>query len=114
MTAGETFLSTAVRELEEELGIRVSEDKLVFLFKQLVGGEFEFYGQPFKNYEVNFVYLLKPEVSLETLNYQREEIEELVWMDSEKIMAEIRGGNPEFCIWEEEYGRFLEEVSKVI
>lgn len=35
-------------------------------------------------------------------------------MDSEKIMAEIRGGNPEFCIWEEEYGRFLEEVSKVI
>lgn len=114
MTAGETFLSTALRELEEELGIRVAEDNLIFLFKQVVGGEFEFYGQPFKNYEVNFVYLLKPEVSLEILNYQREEIEELMWMDSAEILAEIRSGNPEFCIWEEEYARFLEEAAKVL
>ena len=114
MTQGESFLSTALRELEEELGIHTTEDKLVYLFKQLVGGEFDFYGQPFKNYEVNFVYLLKPEVSLETLKYQKEEIEELVWMDSEEILAEIRSGNPEFCIWEEEYGRFLEEAKNVL
>lgn len=114
MTQGETFLSTALRELEEELGIRTTEEHLQYLFKQLVGGDFVFYGRPFKNYEVNFVYLLKTEVSLETLNYQREEIEELVWMDSEEILAEIQAGNPEFCIWEEEYGRFLEAAKKVL
>ena len=79
-----------------------------------MGGDFVFHGQPFKNYEVNFVYLLKPDVSLETLNYQTEEIEELVWMDSEEILSEIRKGNPEFCIWEEEYSRFLETVKKVL
>ena len=114
MTQGETFLSTALRELEEELGIRTTEVHLQYLFKQLVGGDFVFHGQPFKNYEVNFVYLLKPDVSLETLNYQTEEIEELVWMDSEEILSEIRKGNPEFCIWEEEYSRFLETVKKVL
>lgn len=114
MTQGETFLSTALRELEEELGIHTTADKLQYLFKQLVGGDFIFYGRPFKNYEVNFVYLLKPEVSLETLRYQKEEIEELVWMDSEEILKEIRAGNPEFCIWEEEYGRFLDAVKNVL
>ncbi|MFR0985322.1 MAG: hypothetical protein ACLSFZ_00985 [Frisingicoccus sp.] len=39
-------LSTALRELEEELGIRTTEEHLQYLFKQLVGGDFVFMASP--------------------------------------------------------------------
>ncbi|MDD3221325.1 MAG: NUDIX domain-containing protein [Clostridia bacterium] len=114
MTAGETFISTALRELEEELGISTVKKHLKFLFKQMVGGTFDFYGTPFKNYEVNYVYLLDLEVSLDTLYYQREEIEELIWMDVEEVYKELLEDNPEFCIWPEEFRKFMESTRRLI
>lgn len=40
--AGESFISTAVRELSEELSVKADEAELEFLFKQRVGGEYIF------------------------------------------------------------------------
>lgn len=98
MTEGETFLSTALRELKEELNIAAEEENLTFLFSQAVEGKYEFHGQPFWNREVNFVYLLSPDVSLDMLAYQKEEIESLKWKELDELVREIRDGNPEYCI----------------
>ncbi len=102
MKQGETFLSTAIRELKEELNLLVCEGELQFLFKQQVEGKYVFHGKAFWNREVNYVYLLDQNVSLDSLSYQKEEIEALEWMELEKLEQLVLVGRKEFCILKEE------------
>lgn len=121
--AGETFLSTAIRELFEELSIEAREDELEFLFKQRVGAENIFYGERFINNEVNFVYLLKKPVDIEKLTFQKEEIQGLCWKDADEILEILKrqdaresAGDKDvyapgsFCIWTQEFERVMELV----
>lgn len=118
--AGENFLSTAIRELKEELSIDASEDELELLFKQRVGGEYNFYGERFANNEVNFVYLLKKHVDIEKLTFQKEEIQGLCWKDAEEVLKILKSQDERekrgekdvyapgsYCIWTQEFERVL-------
>lgn len=80
LTAGQTYLEGALRELSEELGIVAGEDDLHFL--GIFEGYFEeeFYGKMFKNHEVAYVYLYDKEVDIEKLTLQEEEVEMVKWM----------------------------------
>ncbi|SES83490.1 NUDIX hydrolase [[Clostridium] polysaccharolyticum] len=113
MDKGETFLSTALRELLEELNLSVTQDQITFLFSQRVEGEYVFHGRPFVNREVNYVYLLNLEVALDNVKYQEEEIEELVWMDLDRLCFHIENRNPKFCIWQEEMKGLYDYLTKM-
>lgn len=102
MTAGEDFLSTARRELSEELGLSVREEDLIYLHSQQVGGDYVFHGRPFRNYEINHVYLLRPDFPLEGLRFQEEEIAGLEWQDICLIRERLAAGSKEYCIHEPE------------
>ena len=107
---GETFLSTAIREMQEELNLSAREEDLIYLFRKQSGGHYRFHGKPFRNYEINFVYLLSPDFPLDTLKYQEEEIDGLVWMDSDVLERDLLSGSDAYCIdyWElEEVLRYL-------
>ena len=67
MTAGEDFVSTALRELGEELGLTAAPEDLIFLERRYVEGEHVFHGRPFRNHEVFDVYLLRPDFPLEVV-----------------------------------------------
>lgn len=121
--AGENFLSTAIRELKEELSIDAREDELEFLFKQRVGGEYNFYGERFANNEVNFVYLLKKNVDIEKLTFQKEEIHGLCWKNADEVLEilkkqderESRGEKGvyapgSYCIWTDEFEKVLRNI----
>lgn len=113
MTAGEDFLSTALRELKEELNIDANEEQLHFLFSQKVEGRYVFHEKDFYNREINYIYLLEPSVSLESLRYQPEEIEGLEWVLMDELMEYVEKGNAQYCIVESElrgvYG-YLEQL----
>lgn len=112
MTAGEDFLSTARRELKEELNIEATNEQLHFLFSQKVEGHYEFHGKPFVNREVNYVYLLDWDVPLNQLSYQPEEIEELKWVPLETLLNAIRNEDSKYCILRSEIEklyRYLKE-----
>ncbi len=124
--AGETFLSTAIRELSEELSVNAQEEELEFLFKQCVGGEYNFYGERFANNEVNFVYLLKKHVDIEKLTFQKEEIQGLCWKDANEVLEVLRqqdvreaAGDKDvycpgsYCIWTHEFEKVLEIVKNM-
>ena len=98
MTAGEDFLSTARRELREELGLSVREEDLIFLHDQRVGGEYAFHGRPFRNYEINYVYLLRPDFPLDGLRHQEEEIAGLCWQEIGQIRESLKDGSRQYCI----------------
>lgn len=105
---GEDFLSTAVREIKEELNLTVKEENLTFLFSQYVEGRHVFHNETFFNREINYVYLLNLDVSLDDLKFQEEEIEGLKWMDARELKRVVQSGDENYCIWKEEYEKLYQ------
>lgn len=101
---GETFEEAAVRELQEELGIEVTEGELTFVCQRFSQYQGEFHGKPFHNREINRVYLLEKDVALEELSLQEEEVESVKWMKISDIVAEMDAGNPKMCVSRTEIG----------
>ena len=109
--AGSNYLDSAVRELEEELGIKARPEDLKEAFLHLGYAEAEFHGKPFKNAEVSMVYLYDKPVELSDLSLQEAEVEEVRWMEYDKVLAEVRqeaeqGKAERYCI-------FLEELERI-
>ena len=61
------YLTSALRELEEELGIKAEPEQLHFM--GLHEGKYEeiFYGKPFKNHEISHVYLYSEPINIKEL-----------------------------------------------
>lgn len=100
--AGSDFLESALRELEEELGIRASASMLRYIGTHKAFLQTSFYGRPWNNYEVSAVYLYEEPVDIEKLCLQQEEIEAVTWMELSACLAEVQAGNPAYCIYADE------------
>ncbi len=102
LPAGSDFLESALRELEEELGIRASEQELQYIGMHQALLQTTFHGRPWNNYEISAVYLYEEPVDIRNLTLQQEEIETVRWMDLDACMTEIREGKKEYCIYLDE------------
>ncbi len=102
---GETFDSTALRELEEELGIR-PKAKPLLLFDHRVGWEAEFHGRRFVNNEINRVYLLYEE-HIDLDRFQKEEIGGLCWQNAKEVLDALRAADARYCIQLPLFERFM-------
>lgn len=100
--AGQDYLTSALRELEEELGIHACEEDLHFLGWNFYCFEEIFYGKRFINREISKVYLYNKPVDLAKLTLQKEEVEAVRWMKLEDCSRQIAEKNPAFCVMEEE------------
>lgn len=106
--AGCGYLESALRELEEELGIQAQLEDLQLAFMHQGYAEDVFYGKSFKNAEISAVYVYDKPVHVEALKLQKEEVAEVCWMDYETALAEIRqeaerGAWKKYCIFPEEF-----------
>lgn len=106
--AGSGYLESALRELEEELGIQAQPEDLKLAFMHQGYAEDVFYGKAFKNAEISAVYVYAQPVDAENLKLQREEVEEVCWMDYETALSEIlkeaeAGTWDKYCIFPEEF-----------
>lgn len=101
--AGDEPLESALRELEEELGILAKPEELQAFgvgHKQFEG---EFYGKPFRDNQRSILYLYQEPVDIEQLKLQESEIESVMWMDYEEALQAIRENTIEHCIYEDEF-----------
>ena len=48
----------------------------------------KFYGREFKNHEISTVYMYEETVDITKLKLQKEEVEEVMWMDQEELNSE--------------------------
>ncbi len=104
--SGEDSVTAAVRELKEELSLRVKSNELRFLFRQKLcinNGEFI-------SNELNDVYILDKHIENSELLFQDEEIDELVWIDINELEIKLKSNNPNYCIKYEEYKKVLEMI----
>lgn len=102
LPAGQDYLESALRELEEELGIKADPEQLHFIGMHEGTCEEVFYGKLFKNYEISRVYLYQEPVNIEELTLQEEEVEEVRWLDFETCCKKTEEGDKEYCLFPEE------------
>lgn len=96
--AGDEPLDSALRELEEELGIHAEANDLNPVGKFRIQYETEFYGKRFCDDEVAFVFVYKKEVDETSLVLQKEEVEKAEWFDLEETYQECLNKNLKFCV----------------
>lgn len=110
LPAGQDFLESALRELEEELGIKASAEELQFIGWNLEESISSFHGKPWHNHELSAVYVLYRDVEPEKLYLQEEEVESVRWMEYEECLRRIQDGTLVHCISLDEFkmlGDFL-------
>ena len=101
--AGDDPLSSALRELQEELGISAFHEHLKEFGVQYKNYEGEFYGKPFRDRQRSILYLYTEPVEETTLTLQESEIESVLWMDYSEALQAICNDTIKHCIYEEEF-----------
>lgn len=101
--AGDDYLTTALRELREELGITAAAEDLEPAGLHKGYTEACFCGRPFRDAELSQLYLYCRPVSIAALTLQESEVEEVIWMDYAECLDAIRSGSLPNCIYEDEF-----------
>jgi 8-oxo-dGTP pyrophosphatase MutT (NUDIX family) len=96
--AGDEPLASAVREIGEELGIRVEGTDLTYIGTFLNRYEQVFHGSLFRDHEISFVYIYEKPVDEENLVLQEEEVREVRWFPLAYVMEETLKHNSMFCV----------------
>ena len=96
--AGDEPLPSALRELEEELGLRVRAEDLRLIGHFRIRFEKEFHGALFRDNEIVWLYLCTAPVEAAALRLQPEEVEEVRWFDLEEVAEEIAVSRARFCV----------------
>ena len=110
VAAEDAYLPAALRELEEELGIRAEEKDLHLAGMRKAYFEDVFYGKPFRDYEISAVYIYDRPVDEKKLILQESEVERVKWMDFKECCREVKEGSMKNCIYMDE----LEIVGKYL
>lgn len=92
------YRESAVRELEEELGVKVAPEELLYIGQNESKVDTVFYGKPFRNHETSAVYVLDRTGVSDRFILQESEVEEVKWMNFETCRECLE--DPEFpnCI----------------
>ncbi len=96
--AGDEPLESALRELQEELGIEAKEEQLHFAGTFRIRYSEEFYGRPFHDNEIVFVYVYQEPVNIDELQIQKEELECVRWFDLEEVYEACLKNREDICV----------------
>lgn len=97
--AGEESVPSALRELEEELGIKATAPQLHYAGTFRIQYEKVFHGGLFRDNEVTRVYVYREAVDINKLSLQESEVSEVRWFDLEEVWNEIQSGDrSRFCV----------------
>jgi len=83
VSAGETSLEAAKKELEEELGFVAREEDLIKIFS-MHDSDVQYDGKFISN-EIADIYLVQSKQKIESFSLQVEEVTELKWMPLEEV-----------------------------
>ena len=96
--AGEEPLGSALRELQEELGILAGPEDLAYAGSFFIQYEKVFHGKLFKDNEVTAVYVYSKPIREADLVLQASEVEEVRWFDLGEVWDEIQHDRSRFCV----------------
>lgn len=106
---GEDFITSALRELEEELGICASPDDLKFAGVHQNFSEEIFHGRPFRNNEYSHVFIYHCETD-PIFTLQKSEVDSVKWMDLAECIKAVCGNRFPNCIFLDELNLLKENL----
>lgn len=106
IAAGEKSLPSAIRELEEELGISVEEKDLEYKFT--VKEKHVTNNNTFINNEFKDIYLLKKDFNLSDFKLQEDEVSEVKFLHFKDLESIVNGGDKNFVPHKESYEKLFE------
>ena len=112
LQAGDDFLPAALRELEEELGLRTRAEDLEFVGFRRAYREAFFGGRLFKDHEISAVYIYRKPVETSALRLQKEELESVMWMDLADCRRAVGEGSLDNCMYPEELEMLSRRLSQ--
>lgn len=101
--AGEDPITAAVRELQEEIGVRARPSELVLLCRRKVSEDNVFHGKRFLNNEIKWVFLYKGALTESKIVFEQDEISEVGWHSSEDLKYALEHNDPRYCIDRDEF-----------
>lgn len=95
----EDSIKAAQRELKEELGLNIKNDKIIKIFSSKIEEK--------ENFEFRDVYIVKQEIDISTCTVPNREVSELKWIDIEDYFKEIKNKNKDYVIKTDKYMNLL-------
>ena len=83
VTAGDEYESAAIREIEEELGIKMDEDELEYIGDHIGFEDTYYHGKRFFNREFARVYVCNRDIDERGIILQEEEVSDVMWINYE-------------------------------
>ena len=106
--AGEDSLDAALREIKEEIGIDVDKSELEFLYTLKEEAKK-------KDYIENMFYdtfLLRKKIDLKDITIQKEEVDDIKYINIDEVYNLIKNGSKEFVPNDEDYKRIFDYIKK--
>ena len=100
--AGVEFVPSAIRELQEELGVTATPEELIFCGNRRICADGEFHGRPFHDRQYSRVFALWRDQEEADFSLQREEIDAVRWMDLAECLEAVKNNTIPHCIYPEE------------
>lgn len=108
VSAGEDVLTSAMREVEEELGVSISKEEMRHI--GTLKDETVQNNGTYINKEVNDVYLIKKDIPLSEMTKQDEEVDDLQYFSLDTLKKWIEEKNPELVQHDEEFELFFNSL----
>lgn len=97
--AGDAYETSALRELEEELGVKAEREQLLTCGFQSIDWDDKFHGLPYHDRQVTKVFLLRLDTYEEQdFHIQESEVASVKWMDFSECVEAVRKNTINHCI----------------
>ncbi|OHA17639.1 MAG: hypothetical protein A2664_03390 [Candidatus Taylorbacteria bacterium RIFCSPHIGHO2_01_FULL_46_22b] len=111
ISAGQTSIEAAVREVSEEIGITIEPSELTFLFGTSTDAELSNRKNQAKHFQD--VYLVKKDLDVSKLVLQKEEVDEVRYISIEEFKKWVAEPKRDLLMHTEEYQKLFEILSKI-
>jgi isopentenyldiphosphate isomerase len=108
VSAGEDDITSALRETEEEIGLKLEPKNFILIgtVKQMTKRE------GYINNEINPIYVVKMDLDSSKIKKQEEEVSEVKFMPYEELQKLVESKDPSFVPHPEGYKLLFEYISK--
>lgn len=111
--AGEDFISSALRELKEELGVSAKVEELICCGDRTIIWDDVFFGKEYHDRQYTRVFVLWKDLEETEFCLQREELDSVRWMDLDLCMKGVKDNSFRNCIEMEELMMVKEAVANM-